>query len=188
MKHFLSYLFISLWGVCALWSYLYPLFQKRQPLPLSPQNYPLHSSEVNGFHSAPTTYNHPPAAINGEGIMGEGNLFLKWTYHASILVASVSWSFDCFFFLFYKKQINGSSDSHYLFCLCSQPRHHSWQFRRWNWEGSCLSEFLFIIGFSKLVLGNGTITVILFYFLWSENMWCWVVCVSEGRTNKCKFN
>ncbi|XP_074491873.1 transcription factor 3b isoform X37 [Sebastes fasciatus] len=42
---------------------------KRQPLPLSPQNYPLHSSEVNGFHSAPTTYNHAPAAINGEGIM-----------------------------------------------------------------------------------------------------------------------
>ncbi|XP_051802968.1 transcription factor 3b isoform X13 [Acanthochromis polyacanthus] len=31
-------------------------------------NYPLHGSEVNGFHSAPTTYNHTPA-INGEGIM-----------------------------------------------------------------------------------------------------------------------
>ncbi|KAM7012090.1 transcription factor 3b isoform 3-T4 [Tautogolabrus adspersus] len=41
---------------------------KRQPLPLSPQNYPLHGSEVNGFHSAPTTYNHTPA-INGESIM-----------------------------------------------------------------------------------------------------------------------
>ncbi|XP_047198991.1 transcription factor 3b isoform X1 [Hippoglossus stenolepis] len=41
---------------------------KRHPLPLSPQNYPLHGSEVNGFHSAPTTYNHPPT-INGEGIM-----------------------------------------------------------------------------------------------------------------------
>ncbi|XP_035502873.1 transcription factor 3b isoform X2 [Scophthalmus maximus] len=40
----------------------------RHPLPLSPQNYPLHGSEVNGFHSAPTTYNHTPA-INGEGIM-----------------------------------------------------------------------------------------------------------------------
>ncbi|XP_045905605.1 transcription factor 3b isoform X2 [Micropterus dolomieu] len=40
----------------------------RQPLPLSPQNYPLHGSEVNGFHSAPTTYNHTPT-INGEGIM-----------------------------------------------------------------------------------------------------------------------
>ncbi|XP_053285972.1 transcription factor 3b isoform X2 [Pleuronectes platessa] len=41
---------------------------KRHPLPLSPQNYPLHGSEVNGFHSAPTTYNHAPT-INGEGIM-----------------------------------------------------------------------------------------------------------------------
>ncbi|XP_047442970.1 transcription factor 3b isoform X3 [Mugil cephalus] len=41
---------------------------KRHPLPLSPQNYPLHGSEVNGFHSAPTTYNHTPT-INGEGIM-----------------------------------------------------------------------------------------------------------------------
>ncbi|XP_034560495.1 transcription factor 3b isoform X3 [Notolabrus celidotus] len=41
---------------------------KRQLLPMSPQNYPLHGSEVNGFHSASTTYNHTPA-INGEGIM-----------------------------------------------------------------------------------------------------------------------
>ncbi|XP_034737926.1 transcription factor 3b isoform X10 [Etheostoma cragini] len=41
---------------------------KRQPLPMSPQNYPLHGSDVNGFHSAPTTYNHTPT-INGEGIM-----------------------------------------------------------------------------------------------------------------------
>ncbi|XP_074491875.1 transcription factor 3b isoform X39 [Sebastes fasciatus] len=37
--------------------------------PQDRMNYPLHSSEVNGFHSAPTTYNHAPAAINGEGIM-----------------------------------------------------------------------------------------------------------------------
>lgn len=35
-----------------------------------PQNYPLHGSEVNGFHPAPTTYSHTPT-INGEGIMGE---------------------------------------------------------------------------------------------------------------------
>ncbi|KAK7889652.1 hypothetical protein WMY93_025212 [Mugilogobius chulae] len=38
---------------------------------LNPQdrmNYPLHGSEVNGFHPAPTTYSHTPA-INGEGIM-----------------------------------------------------------------------------------------------------------------------
>lgn len=36
--------------------------------PQERMNYPLHSSEVNGFHSAPTTYNHTPT-INGEGIM-----------------------------------------------------------------------------------------------------------------------
>ncbi|XP_068175024.1 transcription factor 3b isoform X2 [Antennarius striatus] len=41
---------------------------KRQPLPLSPQNYPLHANEVNGFHSATTTYSHTPT-INGDGIM-----------------------------------------------------------------------------------------------------------------------
>ncbi|KAM4548494.1 transcription factor 3b isoform 5-T5 [Odontesthes bonariensis] len=41
---------------------------KHHTLPLSPQNYPLHGSEVNGFHSAPTTYNHTPT-INGESIM-----------------------------------------------------------------------------------------------------------------------
>ncbi|XP_061539675.1 transcription factor 3b isoform X3 [Phycodurus eques] len=38
---------------------------------LNPQdrmNYPLHGSEVNGFHAAPTTYNHTPA-INGDAIM-----------------------------------------------------------------------------------------------------------------------
>ncbi|XP_077441282.1 transcription factor 3b isoform X7 [Vanacampus margaritifer] len=38
---------------------------------LNPQdrmNYPLRASEVNGFHAAPTTYNHTPA-INGEAIM-----------------------------------------------------------------------------------------------------------------------
>ncbi|KAG7269500.1 hypothetical protein CRUP_014742, partial [Coryphaenoides rupestris] len=38
---------------------------------LNPQdrmNYPLHSSEVNGFHSVPTTYSHT-ATLNGDGIM-----------------------------------------------------------------------------------------------------------------------
>lgn len=52
--------------------YVFALFTswKRQPLPLSTQNYPLHGNEVNGFHSAPTTYSHTPA-INGESIMGE---------------------------------------------------------------------------------------------------------------------
>ncbi|CAN9500543.1 unnamed protein product [Ophioblennius macclurei] len=36
--------------------------------PQDRMNYPLHGSEVNGFHTAPTTYNHTPT-INGEGIM-----------------------------------------------------------------------------------------------------------------------
>uniref|UniRef100_A0A8C6PAU6 Transcription factor E2-alpha n=1 Tax=Nothobranchius furzeri TaxID=105023 RepID=A0A8C6PAU6_NOTFU len=36
--------------------------------PQDRMNYPLHGSEVNGFHSAPTTYNHTPT-INGESIM-----------------------------------------------------------------------------------------------------------------------
>ncbi|XP_040895925.1 transcription factor 3b isoform X2 [Toxotes jaculatrix] len=36
--------------------------------PQDRMNYPLHGSEVNGFHSAPTTYNHT-STINGEGIM-----------------------------------------------------------------------------------------------------------------------
>ncbi|KAJ4942999.1 hypothetical protein JOQ06_005511 [Pogonophryne albipinna] len=36
--------------------------------PQDRMNYPIHGSEVNGFHSAPTTYNHTPT-INGEGIM-----------------------------------------------------------------------------------------------------------------------
>ncbi|XP_075895534.1 transcription factor 3b isoform X3 [Nelusetta ayraudi] len=36
--------------------------------PQDRMNYPLHGNEVNGFHSAPTTYSHTPA-INGESIM-----------------------------------------------------------------------------------------------------------------------
>jgi len=61
--------YFSVRGVCLMELLVFP-FQKRHPLPLSPQNYPLHGSEVNGFHSAPTTYNHTPA-INGESIMGK---------------------------------------------------------------------------------------------------------------------
>ncbi|XP_076880596.1 transcription factor 3b isoform X2 [Brachyhypopomus gauderio] len=37
---------------------------KRQPLPLSPQNYPLHGADVNGFHSSSGTYSHA-APMNG---------------------------------------------------------------------------------------------------------------------------
>ncbi|XP_068599302.1 transcription factor 3b [Brachionichthys hirsutus] len=36
--------------------------------PQDRMNYPLHASEVNGFHSASAAYNHTPA-INGDGIM-----------------------------------------------------------------------------------------------------------------------
>lgn len=48
---------------------------------VSRQNYPLHGSEVNGFHSAPTTYNHT-STINGDGIMGRMPEKLK-TQHSS---------------------------------------------------------------------------------------------------------
>lgn len=44
--------------------------------PPSRQNYPLHGSEMNGFHSGPTTYNHT-STINGEGIMGKIPKILK---------------------------------------------------------------------------------------------------------------
>lgn len=125
------------WVIFFLWTafvlYDATCIPETSPLPLSPQNYPLHSSEVNGFHSAPTTYNHTPT-INGEGIMGKEPLkrarrkLLRHWFDGYVVRLS------CFF------QINKSSDSH-LFYLCSQPRHHSWQFRRWNWKGSCLSEF-----------------------------------------------
>lgn len=52
--------------------------QKRQPLPLSPQNYPLHGSEVNGslppsFHSGSGSYNHTPSINGADGIMGTTN-------------------------------------------------------------------------------------------------------------------
>ncbi|XP_051557466.1 transcription factor E2-alpha-like [Myxocyprinus asiaticus] len=49
--------------------------QKRQPLPLSPQNYPLHGSEVNipaGFHSTSVGYgvpNHTPPINGSDSIM-----------------------------------------------------------------------------------------------------------------------
>uniref|UniRef100_A0A673WVC6 Transcription factor E2-alpha n=1 Tax=Salmo trutta TaxID=8032 RepID=A0A673WVC6_SALTR len=47
---------------------------KRQPLPLSPQNYPLHGSEVNGslppgFHSGSGSYNHTSSINGADSIM-----------------------------------------------------------------------------------------------------------------------
>ena len=55
------------WGllsVCAFKSFCVFASQKRQPLPLSPQNYPMHGSEVNGahpagFHSGPGSFGVP---------------------------------------------------------------------------------------------------------------------------------
>lgn len=115
--------------VClCLMELLVSLLQKRQPLPLSPQNYPLHGSEVNGFHSAPTTYNHTPT-INGDGIMGKELDKMSLSYKCRLSVSSSP-----------KNKLTGHL-THHLLCLCSQPRHHSWQFRRWNWEGSCLCKF-----------------------------------------------
>lgn len=125
------------WVIFFLWTafvlYDATCIPETSPLPLSPQNYPLHSSEVNGFHSAPTTYNHTPT-INGEGIMGKEPFEKSASQTSPSLVRRLRGQTELFF------QINKSSDSH-LFYLCSQPRHHSWQFRRWNWKGSCLSEF-----------------------------------------------
>lgn len=75
--HLCCFLWVILWVkwgtflrciLSSVWNNLLPL--KHYSLPLSPQNYPLHGSEVNGFHSAPTTYSHTPA-INGESIMGK---------------------------------------------------------------------------------------------------------------------
>lgn len=53
--------------------------KKRQPLPLSPQNYPLHGSEVNGahparFHSGSSSFgvaSHTPPIAGTDTIMGK---------------------------------------------------------------------------------------------------------------------
>ncbi|KAK3533589.1 hypothetical protein QTP70_023416, partial [Hemibagrus guttatus] len=42
---------------------------KRQPLPLSPQNYPLHGADVNGFHSGSGAYNHTSSINGADSIM-----------------------------------------------------------------------------------------------------------------------
>uniref|UniRef100_A0AAY4CZL3 Transcription factor E2-alpha n=1 Tax=Denticeps clupeoides TaxID=299321 RepID=A0AAY4CZL3_9TELE len=43
--------------------------QERMTLPLSPQNYPLHSTEVNGFHSSSGGYNQTPPVNGADGIL-----------------------------------------------------------------------------------------------------------------------
>ena len=105
---------------------------------------------------------------------------------SSVCQIQLPWSFD--FFSLSQKQINGSSDSHYLFCLCSQPRHHSWQFRRWNREGSCLSEFFFLLlVIFTLELGNKTIAIPRVFFLLSKWKSFMLDDLCEEITNKCKF-
>ncbi|XP_026884140.2 transcription factor 3b [Electrophorus electricus] len=42
---------------------------KRQPLPLSPQNYPLHGADVNGFHSGSAAYSHAAPMNGADAIM-----------------------------------------------------------------------------------------------------------------------
>ncbi|XP_046712735.1 transcription factor 3b isoform X1 [Silurus meridionalis] len=42
---------------------------KRQPLPLSPQNYPLHGADVNGFHSGSGAYNQTSSINGADSIM-----------------------------------------------------------------------------------------------------------------------
>lgn len=63
-------------------------FQKRQPLPLSPQNYPLHGADVNGFHSGSGAYNHTSSINGADSIMGV-KLFLDLSH------------FSFFFFFFH---------------------------------------------------------------------------------------
>lgn len=70
------------WGFlsgCALKSLGVFASKKRQPLPLSPQNYPLHGSEVNGahpagFHSGSSSFgvhSHTPPIAGTDTIMGK---------------------------------------------------------------------------------------------------------------------
>lgn len=68
--------------------------KKRQPLPLSPQNYPLHGSEVNGahpagFHSGSSSFgvpNHTPPIAGTETIMGKSyNVFHFYNFPFYVL-------------------------------------------------------------------------------------------------------
>lgn len=70
------------WGLlsgCAFKSLAFFASKKRQPLPLSPQNYPLHGSEVNGahpagLHSGSSSFgvpSHTPPIAGTDTIMGK---------------------------------------------------------------------------------------------------------------------
>lgn len=86
------------WGLlsdCAFKSlgvFAFFFLKKRQPLPLSPQNYPLHGSEVNGahpagFHSGSSSFgvpSHTPPIASTDTIMGKPFccvLFVLMQYH-----------------------------------------------------------------------------------------------------------
>ena len=130
---------------------LVSLLQKRHPLPLSPQNYPLHGSEVNGFHSAPTTYNHTPT-INGEGIMGKE----KSTYHTSIFVVSVRFSshghliYFCFVFFFFPPKNKLTGHLTHIIYFVSAANRGTTAGSSGDEIGKALasvSSFLFVVGF-----------------------------------------
>lgn len=67
-------------------------FKKRQPLPLSPQNFPLHGSEVNGapavFHSGSSSFGVPsqtPPIAGTETILGKSLIYNFFFYCCSAL-------------------------------------------------------------------------------------------------------
>lgn len=82
LRTFCTFTWMHLWvniSGCAFISLGVFAPKKRQPLPLSPQNYPLHGSEVNGthpagFHSGSNSYGvpgHTPPISSSDTIMGK---------------------------------------------------------------------------------------------------------------------
>lgn len=138
-------------------------FLQRHPLPLSPQNYPLHGNEVNGFHSAPTTYNHTPA-INGEGIMGKGLLKFKLLCkYLCLSLTQLPWSFDVFYFIFIFSSPWNKLRGHLtrIIYFVSAANRSTTAGSSGDEIGKALasvSSFLFVVFFFfKLVLDNKTI-------------------------------
>lgn len=70
--------------------------KKRQPLPLSPHNYPLHGSEVNGahpagFHSGSSSFgvpNHTPPIASTETFMGKSYSVCRFLFEIDVSVLS----------------------------------------------------------------------------------------------------
>lgn len=118
MKH-LSHLFIFLWGVCALWSYLYPLSRSVNPC-LCPHRTILCMGAMStaSTQPPPPTITHPPSTEKASWVRN----FLKWTYHTSILVASVPWSFDFFFFFSFLKNKLPDHLTHIIYFVSAANR------------------------------------------------------------------